>query len=133
MNKTKKISHWTKAVALALVIMCNGYQGLNAMTQQISDEIYEGLPFQMNKIAQPVFPDYSCNICSFGAVGDGITLNTDAINRAIEETSAKGGGKVIVPEGLWLTGPIVMKSNVNLHLETNALILSYCRDIFRGT
>ena len=123
MNKTKKISHWTKAVALALIIMCNGHQGVNAMTQQISDEIYEGLPFQMNKIAQPVFPDYSCNICSFGAVGDGITLNTDAINRAIEETSAKGGGKVIVPEGLWLTGPIVMKSNVNLHLETNALIV----------
>ena len=123
MNKTKKISHWTKAVALALVIMCNASQGVNAMTQQISDEIYEGLPFQMNKIAQPVFPDYSCNICSFGAVGDGITLNTDAINRAIEETSAKGGGKVIVPEGLWLTGPIVMKSNVNLHLETNALIV----------
>ena len=113
MNKTKKISHWTKAVALALVIMCNASQGVNAMTQQISDEIYEGLPFQMNKIAQPVFPDYSCNI----------TLNTDAINRAIEETSAKGGGKVIVPEGLWLTGPIVMKSNVNLHLETNALIV----------
>ena len=62
MNKTKKISHWTKAVALALVIMCNASQGVNAMTQQISDEIYEELPFQMNKIAQPVFPDYSCNI-----------------------------------------------------------------------
>ena len=123
MNRTV-LSQWTKAVALALIIvMCNSTQGIKAMTQQISDEIYKDLPFQMNKVIQPVFPNNQCNICSFGAVGDGITLNTNAINRAIEETSAKGGGTVIVPEGLWLTGPIVMKSNINLHLEPNALIV----------
>ena len=59
MNKTKKISHWTKAVALALVIMCNASQGVNAMTQQISDEIYEGLPFQM-KIYVALHHDRTC-------------------------------------------------------------------------
>ena len=46
------------------------------------------------------FPDYSVNIIDFGAKPDGITLNTKAINDAIQQVNAKGGGKVIIPEGL---------------------------------
>lgn len=63
------------------------------------------------------FPDYQVNICDFGAKSDGVTLNTEAINKAIKVVHDKGGGKVIIPEGLWLTGPIVLQSNVNLHAE----------------
>ena len=62
------------------------------------------------------------NIEKFGAVADGITLNTKAINTAIENCSKKGGGVVLVPNGFWLTGPIVLKSNVNLHISKNALL-----------
>lgn len=89
----------------------------------IDDSIYENLPFEMPKVKQPTFPDYSVNILSFGAKSDGITLNTKAINDAIKAVNAKGGGKVIIPEGWWLTGPIELLSNVNLYTEKNALIV----------
>lgn len=52
-----------------------------------------------------------------------MTLNTKAINDAIKEVNQRGGGKVIIPEGTWLTGPIELLSNVNLYTERNALIL----------
>lgn len=77
----------------------------------------------MPRVIRPVFPDYEVNIKDFGAVPDGKTLNTEAINKAIQEVSSRGGGKVIVPQGLWLTGPIELQSNVNLYTEENALIL----------
>lgn len=89
----------------------------------INNSIYENLPFDMPKVEQPVFPDYSVNIVQFGAKNDGITLNSKAINHAIKEVNAKGGGTVIIPEGLWLTGPIELLSNVNLYTEKNALVV----------
>jgi polygalacturonase len=85
--------------------------------------LYNNLPFSMPEVKQPVFPDYSVNILDFDAKGDGVTLNTDAINNAIKAVNAKGGGKVVIPEGIWLTGPIVLLSNVNLYTESNSLIL----------
>ena len=89
----------------------------------IDDTIYQNLPFEMPKVQQPVFPAYEVNISKFGAKGDGMTLNTKAINDAIKEVNQRGGGKVIIPEGTWLTGPIELLSNVNLYTERNALIL----------
>ena len=89
----------------------------------IDDAIYQNLPFEMPKVQQPVFPAYEVNISKFGAKGDGMTLNTKAINDAIKEVNQRGGGKVIIPEGTWLTGPIELLSNVNLYTERNALIL----------
>ncbi|HEY0039981.1 MAG TPA: glycoside hydrolase family 28 protein, partial [Flavisolibacter sp.] len=64
----------------------------------------------------------SIYITKFGAKADGITLNTKSINDAIDACSKKGGGVVVVPSGFWLTGPIELKSNVNLHLQHNALL-----------
>jgi polygalacturonase len=63
------------------------------------------------------------NICDFGAVGDGKTNNTQAFSKAIEKCSKDKGGKIIVGPGKYLTGPIHLKSNINLHLEKSALIL----------
>ncbi|MCI8804523.1 MAG: glycoside hydrolase family 28 protein [Clostridiales bacterium] len=62
-------------------------------------------------------------ITDFGAVGDGKFVNTDVINSAISKCNEDGGGKVIVPRGIWLSGPIILKSNVELHLEDGAVIL----------
>ena len=85
--------------------------------------MYADLPFSMPTIERPVFPDYQVNIGEGGAKREGGTLNTEAINNAIKAVHDKGGGKVVIPEGLWLTGPIVLQSNVNLHAEKNALIV----------
>lgn len=74
------------------------------------------------KVLQPVFKKDTFNIIKFGAVADGITLNTTSINKAIEACHKKGGGVVLVPTGMWLTGPIVLQSNVNLHLQKNAVL-----------
>ena len=92
-------------------------------TNQIKEDIYSNLPFEMPIVQQPHFSDYSVNIKDFGAKGDGTTLNTQAINNAIKSINAKGGGTVIIPKGVWLTGPIILLSNVNLYTEKNALVL----------
>ena len=64
------------------------------------------------------------NILDFGAVGDGITLNTQAIQQAIDACTLSGGGQVIVPAGKYLSGTICLKSNVELHLESGAELIS---------
>lgn len=78
-------------------------------------------------IAKTSFKADTFNIVKYGAINDGITLNTKAINDAIIACNKKGGGVVVVPKGLWITGPIELKSNVNLHLQKNA-ILQFTRD-----
>ncbi|MBO0359126.1 glycoside hydrolase family 28 protein [Hymenobacter sp. BT186] len=62
------------------------------------------------------------SIAKYGAVADALTSNTGAFQKAIDECSQKGGGVVLVPRGQWLTGPIEMRSNVNLHVAAGALI-----------
>ncbi len=73
-------------------------------------------------VQQPSFKKDTFNIVKYGAVPDGLTLNTKSINAAITACSNKGGGVVLVPGGLWLTGPVEMKSNVNLHVTRDALL-----------
>ncbi len=74
-------------------------------------------------IIVPKFKKDTINIAKNGAVPDGNTLNTVRINSAIDILSKRGGGVVLVPAGLWLTGPVVLKSNINLHLATGATLL----------
>jgi len=69
------------------------------------------------------FPNNTYNIVDFGAISDGETNNSEAIKKAIATCSEAGGGKVIIPSGRFLTGPIHLKSNVNLHLEEGAEVL----------
>ena len=110
------------AMLVALLTSCS-HTASTQQTSRTENSIYEGLPFDMPQVEQPSFPDYSVNIKDFGAKADGKTLNTQAINEAIKEVNAKGGGKVIIPEGMWLTGPIVLLDNVNLYTEKNALVI----------
>ena len=63
------------------------------------------------------------NVSSFGAVGDGQTMNTIAIQKAIDLAHKEGGGKVIIPSGKFLSGSIVLKSGVELHLMRRATLL----------
>lgn len=74
-------------------------------------------------IKSPVFKKDTLSIKKYGAVSDGNTLNTKSINAAIDALSKKGGGVVLIPSGLWLTGPVVLKNNINLHLAAGATLL----------
>ena len=85
--------------------------------------LYENLPFSMPVVTRPSIPDRRVSLIDFGGTGDGVTLNTAAFARAIDALSKQGGGHLDVPAGIWLTGPITLKSNIDLHLDKNAVIL----------
>ena len=70
----------------------------------------------------PSFKEEIYNILSFGAKSDIDFNNKLAIQKAIDTCSDNGGGTVLIPNGFYLTGPIELKSNVNLHLEDNAYV-----------
>lgn len=89
----------------------------------VDDTIYEGIEFDMPKVLEPTFANLSVSIVDFGAVGDGQTLNSQAFADAIQAVSEKGGGRIVVPRGIWLTGPIVLKSNINIYTESGALVV----------
>ncbi len=84
---------------------------------------YTDLPVKINQVRDFSIPSYSVRINDFGGVNDGVTLNTEAFEKAIAHLSSKGGGHLIVPEGIWYTGPIELDNNIDLHLERGALIL----------
>ena len=88
------------------------------------DSYYKDLPVSMPVVAVPVIPDYAVDIRDFGGVGDGVTLNTDAFKKAISALEKKGGGHLVVPEGIWMTGLISLKDNIDLHVEKNAIIMA---------
>ncbi len=102
-------------ISVAALLMLGAGATVSAQTKPYS---WSNLP----KIARPVFKKDTINIVKYGAKNDGITLNTKAINSAIAACSAKGGGVVLIPAGLWMTGPVVLKSNVDLHLHRAALL-----------
>lgn len=77
----------------------------------------------VKNIRVPKFPEQTFNVLDHGAVADGKTNNSEAFARAITACNEGGGGRVVVPPGEYLTGPIHLKSNVNLHLEEGAEIL----------
>lgn len=74
-------------------------------------------------LSPPLIPDHWVDITDFGAVGDGLTKNTEAIRRAIAACVEAGGGHVRVPAGRFLTGAIHLATRINLHLEAGAVVL----------
>ena len=71
----------------------------------------------------PQIPDRSFDITKYGAVGDGKTVTTEAIQKAIEAASKAGGGTVLIPAGRFVSGPIELGSNLGLHLAKDAVLL----------
>ena len=80
-------------------------------------------PFAMPELCRPTFANHAIDIRDHGAVGDGKTMNTKAFATAIAACAKAGGGTVLVPAGIWLTGPIHLKSNIRLHLDDKAEVL----------
>jgi polygalacturonase len=77
----------------------------------------------LRRISRPVFRAQVYDVSSFGSVGDGKTNDRDAFIRAIGRCNADGGGRIVVPAGVyWLAGPLHLKSNVELHLKKDAVL-----------
>jgi polygalacturonase len=85
------------------------------------------VPSILARIQPPTFPGRDFDIRRFGAVANGTTLCTNGFRDAIAACAADGGGRVVVPEGRFLTGPIHLESNVNLHVEAGGTI-AFTRD-----
>ena len=94
------------------------------VTTQAGDyaKYYQQLPTPVKAVVPVQIPDRQLNLVDCGGVGDGVTLCTDAFQKAIAQLAEMGGGRVLVPQGIWLTGPIELLDNIELHLDKNAII-----------
>lgn len=111
---------YIRTAALAAIAIC-----MASLTASATDysKYYKDLPVNIRQVTDVVIPDTRVSIKDFGGVDDGVTLNTEAFANAIRHLSDKGGGRLIVPAGIWYTGPIEFASNIELHLERGALLL----------
>ncbi|OIV40506.1 glycoside hydrolase family 28 protein [Flavobacterium johnsoniae] len=118
------------AATVFTAISCSNNKGITAKngSSQKRNVSQMELPFKMPEIQIPKFKTDTLNIVDFGAVPNTEELCTTAINTAISKCSESGGGVVVIPQGLWTTGPIKMKSNVNLHTQNGAYI-SFTADL----
>ena len=72
--------------------------------------------------ALPKIPSRTFTLTDFGAVGDGHTMNTGAFEKALAAVKKAGGGRLVVPKGVFRTGPFTLCSSLDLHLESGAVI-----------
>lgn len=124
-----------KKIILKILIINLFIIVLISCTQEsyISSEIIEDItaPFEMPELKRPEFSGKIFKLVNYGAVEGGLTLNKTAFSEAINACSEAGGGTVLVPAGKWLTVPIELKSDVNLHLQKGAeVIFTYDKTYF---
>lgn len=106
------------SMMVVMVLSCS--KKINSVTEA---DPWKRMELTIKSIPETHFPDKTYNVKDFGAVADAKTSNTLVFEKAIKACASNGGGKVLVPNGKYLTGPIHLESNVNLHLEDNAEIL----------
>ena len=85
-------------------------------------DVFSRVPGILERIVPPTFASRDFDITSYGARGDDATDCTSAFRAAIEACNIAGGGRVVVPPGRFLTGPIHLRHNVNLHIQRGATI-----------
>jgi len=106
------VKKMTKSICLWLILMGLVHGAVLAAKQR----------FPQPDIPLPTFKVDTFDIRKYGAIAEPGVLNTNAIQRAIDECSRSGGGVVIIPPGVWLSGPLKLKSYVNFHLQRNAIL-----------
>ncbi len=117
----KLVKPFLLIVSACLISTCIAQQFETKKAQM--EDLYHGIEFQMPLVQEPLIPNIAVYITEFGAKSGGQFLCTQAIADAINEVSKKGGGKVIIPRGIWLTGPITLKSNIEIHTEPGTLVI----------
>ena len=125
-GKEEDNTHFSEYGAASMAsLVCQAIKEQNlALAQYLRpSDFKEKFAFELPKIYSPHFRRDTFNILNYGAVADGMTLNSAAINNAIAECAKQGGGTVLIPRGSFVTGPIMLKSNINLHLAEGALVI----------
>ena len=125
-GKEEDNTHFSEYGAASMAsLVCESIRGQQLpMAKYLAQSGFKNkFAFELPKIYTPHFKRDTVNILQYGAVADGITLNSASINKAIEVCAKQGGGTVVIPAGSFVTGPIIMKSNVNLHLNRGALVI----------
>lgn len=104
---------------IVAILFCLGLLGITAGPVYAG---WEQVPEILSRIRAPKFPNRDFTITDYGAVADNERDCTDAFKRAVSAAHKAGGGRVIVPPGSFLTGPIHLESNVNLYVSDGAII-----------
>lgn len=123
----------TASIMSGGLIACSSLSTRSVSTnnQRVNDVNYQGDWAKAKRIREaitlPSFPNRQFNIVDFGAKDNGKFINTDVIANAIKACHQAGGGTVYIPSGTFITGPIHLLSNVNLHLADGAT-LSFLTD-----
>ncbi|HEY4248813.1 MAG TPA: glycoside hydrolase family 28 protein [Lacunisphaera sp.] len=110
-------------VCLGLFACVTGWSAIAAAAVDNDPIAPVRAPFPIPQFSRPTFPDRVFNIRDYGAVADGSTKNTAAIERAIAACADAGGGRVLVPAGRWFSGPIHLRSKIDLHLAEGAEVI----------
>ncbi|MDD1443196.1 hypothetical protein MEO93_23125 [Dolichospermum sp. ST_sed3] len=110
-------------ISLTLTIFSYGAVSQQQSKNGQTGNLYEGIEFRMPVVKEPVIPSNSVSISDFGAQSGGQVLCSRAFADAIDAESKKGGGRVVVPPGTWLTCPITLKSNIEIYTEAGAMVV----------
>lgn len=108
-----------KIFVTIIALLC----AVGVINAQDYSHYYKDIPVEIKQVTPVTVPEHRVKVTDFGAVADGKTLCTEAFRKAVSALTKQGGGHLDVPAGTWLTGPIVLKSNIDLHLEKDAKIL----------
>lgn len=103
------------------VLLATGLSAIFMQPARCETVLLKGLPFEMPVYEVPDVPGLAFNIADYGAKPDG-TKCSAAIARAVEACAAAGGGRVVVPKGVFFTGAVHLRSNVALHLSEGAVL-----------
>jgi len=106
----------------ALEPAAQGSPGPGSTASTAGEVGWSAVPGILERIRPPTFPALECNIVKYGAVPGGHEDATAAIRRALEDCASRGGGRVLVPAGVFATGPIHLQSNIELHVADGATL-----------
>ncbi len=102
-------------------LLLSGFGALAAcLLPRTASAGWDSVPAILSRIRAPLFPNRDFDITRYGAASDGVKNCGEAVLRTINACNQAGGGRVIIPKGVFLTGPIHLRSNVNLHLSKGA-------------
>jgi polygalacturonase len=110
--------------ALSVLLVVNIALSQSSGADRAKNEIGPiAAPFGNLSVSQPDFPNRDFDIRAYGAVEGGTMKNTESIRRTINAAAAAGGGRVVIPKGVWLTGAIHLENNIDLYLAKGAELL----------